>query len=81
MAWWQNNTDWSWGFQRKIAHSYIAKEVESLERILYTFRSDLDLTWWDMMTDENIDGSSRCQMKINDAGIGYPRVLGILTNN
>lgn len=61
IAWAKNNTDWSlWsGMQNKISNQKIAKEVEVQERILYTFRNDIDLTWWDMMTDENIQGGSK----------------------
>ena len=44
--------------KNKISNQKIAK-VEVPERILYTFRNDIDLTWWDMMTDENIQGGSK----------------------
>ena len=61
IAWAKSNTDWTiWsGMKNKISNQKIAKEVEVPERILYTFRNDIDLTWWDMMTDENIQGGSK----------------------
>ena len=60
IAWAKSNTDWTiWsGMKNKISNQKIAK-VEVPERILYTFRNDIDLTWWDMMTDENIQGGSK----------------------
>ena len=57
----KSNIDWTiWsGMKNKIQNQKIAEEVEVQERILYTFRNDIDLTWWDMMTDENIQGGSK----------------------
>lgn len=70
IRWVQNNTDWSRGFQRKMQNREIYEQVCPRERILYTFRDDGDLAWWDMMTDENINGGSRCQMKMAESGTG-----------
>jgi len=72
IAWAKSNTDWTiWsGMKNKISNQKIAKEVEVPERILYTFRNDIDLTWWDMMTDENIQGGSKCKMQMAENGTG-----------
>ena len=37
--------------------------------MLYCMRGDLDLEWWDMMTDENIGGNSKCKLKTSENGL------------
>jgi hypothetical protein len=56
IAWLQNNTAWFNQMKHKIQNKEIATETIPKERILYTFRDEIDLSWWDMMTDENING-------------------------
>ena len=57
-------------------HSKIYNETQRESRILYTFRGEKDLVWWDMMTDENIGGFSKCKMRVSDNGEsgGIPRI-------
>ena len=47
----------------------IYNETQRESRILYTFRGEQDLQWWDMMTDENMGGKSRCKMRVSDNGL------------
>ena len=47
--------------------------------MLYCMRGDLDLEWWDMMTDENIGGGSKCKLKTSENGLSM-MWFGILEN-
>ena len=64
IAWAKNNTEWrvTAKMPNKLSNQKIAKEVTVQERVLYTFRNEIDLTWWDMMTDENIQGGSKAMI-------------------
>ena len=59
--------------------SKIYGDVRRESVMLYCMRGDLDLEWWDMMTDENIGGSSKCKLKTSENGLSM-MWFGILEN-
>ena len=71
LAWGKNNIDPSGKTKAKFVNQKLFSETAARrERILYTFRDVNDLEWWDMMTDENIEGFSKCKMTMNETGTG-----------
>ncbi|CAG5087542.1 Oidioi.mRNA.OKI2018_I69.PAR.g11568.t1.cds [Oikopleura dioica] len=71
LAWAKNNIDPSGKTKAKFVNQKLFSETAARrERILYTFRDINDLEWWDMMTDENIEGFSKCKMTMNETGTG-----------
>jgi len=68
-GWWykfRNRTLWAVFADNCVTDSRIYEETQRESRIIYTFRGQQDLSNWDMMTDENIGGYSRCKMKVNE---------------
>ena len=59
IAWLKHNLGFESGLTNKMEFSKAAHETMPKERVLYTFRDETDLHWWDMMTDENLNGGSR----------------------